>query len=57
MLKRSVGVEVDVLVSVCGFPEDVKGESAVGIALDVDVQHVDEAIDFLLLGPFDIGVN
>ena len=48
---------MDVLVGVSGFSEDIKGESAVGIALDVDVKHMNEAVDFLLLGPFDIRVK
>ena len=48
---------MNVLVSVCGFPEDVEGERAVGVALDVDVKHVDEAVDLLLLGPCDVWVK
>ena len=48
---------MDILVSVGGFPKDVKGEIAVGFALDVDVEHVYEAVDFLLLGPYDVWVK
>ncbi len=43
---------MNVLVSVSGFSEDVEGKRAVILALDVDVQHVNEAIGFLLFGPF-----
>ena len=45
---------MDILVSMGGFPKDVKGEIVVGFSLDIDVEHVDEAVDFLLLGPFDV---
>ena len=45
---------MNVLVGVGGFPEDIEGERAIGVALDIDVKHVNEAVDFLLLGPFDV---
>ena len=32
-------------------------ESAVGVALNVDVQHMDEAVNFLFLGPCDVRVK
>ena len=40
-----MGVEVYVLASVRGLSVDVEGEGAVGLAFDVDVQHVDAAIN------------
>ena len=40
VLEWHVGVEVDVLVWVCRFSEDIEGERAVGVALNVDVQHM-----------------
>ena len=49
--------EVNVLVGVCGFSVDVGGESTVWIALDVDIQHVDEPIFLLLLRPLNVGVD
>ena len=52
-----MGVEVDVLVRMGGFPEDIKVETAVGLAVDVNVQHVDVAINLLLLSPFDVGMQ
>ena len=52
-----VRFEVDVLVGVGGFAIDVSGEGAVGVALDVDVQHVDVAINLLLFRPFYVGVK
>ena len=50
-------LEVDILISVCRLSVDVEGEGAVGAAFDVDVQHVDAAIDLLLLGPRDVGMK
>ena len=49
-------VEVYVLVCVGGFAEDIKGEGSVAVALDIDVKHMDAAVDFLLFSPFDVGV-
>ena len=48
MLKWCMGVEVDVLIGVCRFVIDVKGESTIRFPLDVDVKHMDIAVDFLL---------
>ena len=50
-------MKVNVLVCMCGFAVDVKREAAVGIALDVDVQHVDAAVFLHLLCPLDAGVD
>ena len=49
-------VEVYVLVGVSGLAEDIKGEGSIAVALNLDVKHVDAAVDFLLFGPFDVGV-
>ena len=51
MLKWCMGVEVDVLICVCRFAIDVKGESPIRFPLDVDVKHMDVAIDLLLPHP------
>ena len=48
---------MNILVGVCGFFVDVGGKSAVWIALDVDIQHVDEPILLLLLCPLNVGVD
>ena len=50
-------VEVYVLVGVSGLAEDIKGEGSIAVALNLDVKHVDAAVDFLLFGPFDVGVQ
>ena len=50
-------LEVDILVCMSGLAEDIKREMTVGMTLDVDVQHMDEAVNFLLFCPFDIRVN
>ena len=57
VFERSVRFEVDVLVGVSGFAIDISGEGAVGIALNVDVQHVDVAINLLLFCPFYVRVK
>ena len=57
MLEWHIGVEVDVLVLVCTFSEEIEGERAVGVALNVDVQLMNEAVNFLFLGPCDVWVK
>ena len=54
VLEWSMGVEVYILVSMCRLAVDIKGEGAVGIALDIDVKHVYVAVSFLFLHPFDV---
>ena len=48
---------MDILICVCGFAVDVEGESAIRFPLDVDVKHMDVAVDFLLLRPSDIRMH
>ena len=53
MLKWCMGVDVgvDVLIFVCRFAIDVKGQSPISFPLDVDVKHLDIAVDLLLPRP------
>ena len=43
---------MDVLVGMGGLPEDIK--AAVGLAGDVDVQHVNGVVNLFFLGPFNV---
>lgn len=57
VLKRSVRIEVNVLIRVGRLSVNVKGEAAVGLPVDVDVKHVNVSILLFLLRPLYVRVN
>ena len=50
-----VGIEWDILICVCGFPVNIKGERAVSAAMDGNVQQGYFAFRLLLFRPFEEG--
>ena len=52
-----MGVKLDILISVCGFPVDIECEGAICAAVDGDVEHCYSAVLLLLLSPFDVRVD
>ena len=52
-----VGIEWDVLVCVGGFSVDIKGQNAIVVSSDGNVEHGNSIVLFFFLCPFDVGVN
>ena len=50
VLEWSMRVKVDVLVCMCRFSKDVEGEGSIHVAFEVDMEHVNGSIDFVLIG-------
>ena len=50
-------IEVDILISMGRLSVDVEGKAAVGLPVDVDIEHVNVAILLLLLRPLNVRVD